>query len=57
MLHALLGEQVHSALAKRGVRAAVEALVANSNAHSQFWGQDVMLVRPADPCQLGRDEG
>ena len=54
MLHALLGEQVGSELQKRGVRAAVEALVGSTNA--EFWRQDVLLVRPGDTHQDAGDE-
>ena len=42
MLHALLGEEVGSQLQKRGVRAAVEALVAGTGA--EFWRQETLLV-------------
>lgn len=57
MLHALLGEQVGSELQKRGVRAAVETLVAGTGAHAEFWRQDALLVPPADTCQHGSDGG
>ena len=57
VLHALLSEQVSAALQKRGVRAAVETLVASSNAHADFWRQDALLVHPAGTCRHGNDGG
>lgn len=48
MLHALLGEEVGSQLQKRGVRAAVEALVAGTGA--EFWRQETLLVGSAPMC-------
>ena len=57
MLHALLSEQVSAALTKRGVRAAVETLLASSNMHADFWRQDALLVRPANTRQHGSDGG